>query len=104
LNVADQSTTDGEDLEIERQIKVEISNYLALPSIAIADDPLLWWKTHVNEFPKLAQAAAKYLGIPPTTADSERHFSASGNIVTPTRCSLDPEKVQMLVFLKLNCL
>ena len=39
-----------------------------LPSrpIAVKEDPLLWCTTHSNQFPKLAQLAAKYLATKPT--------------------------------------
>jgi len=56
----------------------------------------------MRHFPILAKLAACYLAIPPTSADSERQFLTAGNVVTPTRCSLEPEKVWMLVFFKLN--
>ena len=48
-------------------------SHMALPSrpIAVKEDPLLWCTTHsnqfhFNQFPKLAQLAAKYLATLPT--------------------------------------
>ena len=40
--------------------------------------------------------------VPATSIVSERVFSKSGKIVTPARCALEPDKVEMLVFLAKN--
>ena len=46
---------------------------------------------------------AKYvLGIPASSAKSERVFSAGGLTVTPTRHGLNEDKIEDLVFLSLN--
>ncbi|ELT95740.1 hypothetical protein CAPTEDRAFT_140410 [Capitella teleta] len=55
-----------------------------------------------RNFPRIALLAKKYLAIPATSAPSERVFSTAGNIVTPKRSRLNPEKVNMLVFLAHN--
>ena len=46
--------------------------------------------------------ARKYLGIPPTSAFSERVFSSSENIANEKRTWLGEEKLEMLVFLNKN--
>jgi len=66
------------------------------------DDPLKFWRVHETHFCCLVPLAKKMLGIPPTSAESERVFSCAGNIVVPTYSYLDPEKVNMLVFLNKN--
>ena len=65
-------------------------------------DPLDWWNTEHFNYPMLSQLAKKYLRICASSAASERLFSVSGNIVTPKRNSLKPEKLNMLVFLAKN--
>jgi hypothetical protein len=72
---------------------------------------LLWWKTHENKYAGLAKLAKMYLGIPATSASSEREFSTAGNIATSKRSCLLPQNVNLLVFLyenkclnKNNCL
>ena len=42
------------------------------------------------------------LSVCATSCASERLFSVSGNIVTPTRTCLNPDKVNMLVFFGLK--
>jgi len=80
----------------------EIEQYLPLPRLPHSEDPLKFWSAHATHFPCLAPLARKVLAVPPTSADSERVFSCAGNVVKPTRCSLDPEKVRMLIFMNRN--
>jgi hAT family C-terminal dimerisation region len=43
----------------------------------------------------------KYLkSIPPTSVESERCFSASGNIVTKLRCSMNDDALDAISFLR----
>jgi hypothetical protein len=65
-------------------------------------DELVYWKAKEKEYPVLAQLTRNYLGIPLSSSASERLFSESGNIVTEKRNRLNPEKVNMLVFLNKN--
>ena len=81
----------------------ELQQYLSMPRLPHTDDdPLKFWTLHETHFGCLIPLAKKMLGIPPTSAESERVFSCAGNIVVPTRTCLDPEKVKMLVFLNKN--
>ena len=86
---SDQPILSGEEREPEQ--------YLSLPRLAHADDHLKFWKVHETHFPNLTPLAKVMLGIPPTSAESERVFSCAGNIVVPTRTCLDPQKVRMVV-------
>ena len=83
-------------------INVELSLYLQEVRLDAESDPLEWWKLHEITFPMLSKVAKKFLAVPATSAASERLFSRSGKIVTPTRASLKPDKVEMLVFLSTN--
>ena len=75
-------------------IELEMSRYLATPSIMLDDDPLQWWSMHA--------AVRKYLCICGTSSSFERLFSVAGNIVRAKRSLLKPHKVGMLVFLAKN--
>ncbi|XP_078023596.1 E3 SUMO-protein ligase ZBED1-like, partial [Epinephelus lanceolatus] len=89
-------------MQLEDVTEAELNTYLMTPAIDEEDDPLAWWKVHKINFPRLCNMARKYLCVPATSAPSERLFSAGGNIVTCTRSSLKPAKVDMLVFLAKN--
>ena len=57
---------------------------------------LSWWKENQKSFPQLSLLVRKYYSIPTTSANSERAFSEAGNVLTPLRNSLKPEKVKQL--------
>ena len=79
----------------------ELEGYLT--EVVATDDPLQWWKFNCNKFPNIAALAAKYLlCIPATEIPSERSFSAAGNTVTKRRASLDPVRVDELLFIHKN--
>ncbi|XP_035848419.1 zinc finger BED domain-containing protein 1-like [Sander lucioperca] len=95
-------TSSALPLPLEDVVEAELNSYLLTPVIDGEDDPLAWWKVHNIHFPRLCNIARKYLCVPATSAPSERLFSTGGNIVTCTRSSLKPAKVDMLVFLAKN--
>ncbi|XP_071793267.1 E3 SUMO-protein ligase ZBED1-like [Asterias amurensis] len=86
----------------EETVKLQLEGYLAMPCIDSDDNPLQWWKDHERQFPTIGRIARKYLCICATSSSSERLFSTAGNVFTPTQLSLNPEKVDMLVFLAKN--
>ena len=102
LKKASDSTTTG--LSLEEKVKNKIDSYLSSPVLDIKSDitPLLWWKEHASTFPSLAKLTRKLFSVCATSCASERLFSTSGNVVTPARSCLNPDKVNMLVFLAKN--
>lgn len=80
----------------------EVERYRSESNVALNADPLQWWKSHLDKFPKLSIVAQAFLGIPGTSVPSERVFSCAGDIVTATRSCLDPDLVDKLIFLKMN--
>ena len=50
---------------------VEVSEYLALPSLANDSDPLTFRKDNRMRFPKLSKLACKYLALPSLANDSD---------------------------------
>ena len=89
-------------ISVEQQVKSELDNYITASKLDFEEDPMNWWKSHNLEYPLLARLAKKYLCACATSLPSERLFSTSGNIVTPNRCSMKPDKVDMLTFLTRN--
>ncbi|GAB0089617.1 hypothetical protein DMENIID0001_041920 [Sergentomyia squamirostris] len=79
-----------EDLERFRRVKENVP------------DTLDWWRTHGNEFPFLRKYAVAVLAIPITSAQSERNFSAAGNVCSSKRTNLSPLNVEKILFIKLN--
>ena len=65
-------------------------------------DPFCWWKEHQVTFPHISKVAQRYLCVPGTSVASERVFSTAGDIVSASRSRLDPEHVDMLIFLQKN--
>lgn len=99
-----QVTTSGSaaNLSPEQKCRNELEQYQATPKLDFEDNPLQWWKSNSSNYPLLSTVARKYLCVCATSSPSERVFSCSGNIVTPFRTSLNPQKVDMLTFLSKN--
>ena len=63
-------------------------------------NPLVYWNEQKSQLPHLANIARKVFITQASSAESERHFSAAGNIVTDLKGRPDPRTVEMLVMLK----
>ena len=84
-------------------LTIELEAYFDLPRLNTSKvDVLAWWKAQQHSLPLLAECARKYHCIPASSAPSERLFSASGNLVSQKRSSLNPKNVNMLVYLQEN--
>ncbi|CAB4396011.1 unnamed protein product [Rhizophagus irregularis] len=55
---------------------------------------------HEEEYPHLAIMAKDFLGVPATSAPSERIFSSAADVITYDRASLAPEMVHSVMCLK----
>uniref|UniRef100_A0A1I8J0Q7 Dimer_Tnp_hAT domain-containing protein n=1 Tax=Macrostomum lignano TaxID=282301 RepID=A0A1I8J0Q7_9PLAT len=107
-NVA--SATPTLTIELTReQAQKEISVYFQEPLLSRPADPkaqtvatLKWWAQNNFSYPRLAALARRYLCITPSSADSERLFSAENLIVTEKRNRLSPESAQRLLFIDTN--
>ena len=84
------------------RLSKEIDMYLSHSVIDGDEEPLEWWKANAKHLPLLSQLARKYLVIQATSSPSERLFSKAGQIATPARAQLKPDKVDKLVFLAEN--
>ncbi|CAG8498676.1 16909_t:CDS:2 [Racocetra fulgida] len=72
------------------------------PAVSNDFDPLLWWKQQQSRFPNLSKLAQKYLGVPATSAPSERIFSDTRNHISLRRSNLKLRLVSQILFLKRN--
>ena len=86
----------------EQRFQEEVERYKVSARLDFEENPLSWWKVNYLELPTLSQLARKYLCICATSSSSERLFSTAGNIATPLRSHLTPDKVEMLTFLSKN--
>lgn len=82
----------------------ELTKYLTLPLSSRNEDPLIWWKTHVLEYPNLKILVLKYLSAPPFSVHSERLFSAGKLVYSDNRNRLSPQNAEMLLFIMKNLL
>ena len=80
----------------------ELEAYLKCEDLDSEEDHLQWWNLNQKKYPTVAHIARKYLCIPATSSSSERVFSTGGNIITPQRSCLNPDKVNQLIFLAHN--
>ena len=76
--------------------------YELLPYAPSFVDQFERWKNHQEQFPLLSHLVRIVFPVPAASSKSERVFSASGNVVTAKRASLNPEKVEDLVIVKCN--
>ena len=51
-------------------------------------DPLMRWKQHQQEFPRLTRMTRQYLAVPASSASPERLFSSVGLVRSDLRGSL----------------
>ncbi len=53
--------------------------------VPLDTDPLMWWKQHVQEFPRPARMSRQDLAVPATSASPERLFSSVGLVKSDLR-------------------
>uniref|UniRef100_A0A1B0CN59 Putative hat family c-terminal dimerization region n=1 Tax=Lutzomyia longipalpis TaxID=7200 RepID=A0A1B0CN59_LUTLO len=80
----------------------QLNSYINMLQIHHDSNPLEWWKNQKERFPLVFQEAQKFLGIPATSASSERTFSTAGQILRARRSALKSENVNTLIFLAQN--
>ncbi|CAI6367856.1 unnamed protein product [Macrosiphum euphorbiae] len=82
----------GDEVHDIKDASTQYHCYLAEPQQRYNFDPFEWWKSHGKKYPLEADLAKKYLSIPATSVSLEPIFSTAGNVVTPKRNCLSPEK------------
>lgn len=87
------SSPDATDCE------AQVDYYLRDIAPSLDINPLNWWKLNATRFPKLATLARHYLCVPGVALPVS---SESGQTFATMRARLDPEHVNMLIFLNRN--
>ncbi|CAF1361809.1 unnamed protein product [Rotaria sp. Silwood1] len=83
--------------DVKRQIQIYENTSYELPE---DNNPLIFWRDQQSTLPILSKIAKSIYVIQASSAESERHFSMAGRIVTEERSQLDPECVESIVVLK----
>ena len=73
-----------------------------MPDELSSVDQLEWGKHHETQFPLLAKLVKVVFPVPAASSKSEQVSSVAGNVVTPKRAKLNPEKVEDLVVVNCN--
>ena len=63
-------------------------------------DPLAWWRSNKNFYPRIWRIAEEVLACPATSSPAERSFSVAGLTITKKRNALAPSTAKDLIFLK----
>lgn len=67
--------------------------------LKLHDDVFEWWHKNKFVFPCLHKLAMQHLIVPATSADSERVFSTTGNVLSARRSRLTGIHANMIIFL-----
>lgn len=81
-------------------IPSDYDRYLSLPMLSSNADVFEFWKANTFSFPTLAAMAKDYLTVQASSVPSERAFSSGTDLVTPNRCSMGGNAIEMTQFLK----
>ena len=58
---------------------------MRVQQVANDTDPLMWWKQHQEEFPRLSRMTREYLTVPASGASPERLFISVGLVKSDLR-------------------
>ena len=75
------------DVDVD-SVEAEVNAYTRVQQVPLDTDPLMWWKQHVQEFPRLVRMVRQHLAVPATSASPERLFSSVGLVKSDLRGSL----------------
>lgn len=78
--------------------EAQVDYYLRDIAPSLDINPLNWWKVNAPRFPKLATLARHYLCVPAVALP----LSENGQTFATLRARLDPEHVNMIIFLNRN--
>ncbi|GBP41625.1 Zinc finger BED domain-containing protein 1 [Eumeta japonica] len=81
---------------------ITIRQYLEERIIPRNECPLKWWQARAILYPELSNLVEKYLSVMVTSVPSERTFSKSGQILSERRSSIQPKRMEKILFLNIN--
>lgn len=86
--------------DITQQIEKYIHKFEKTPESDC--DILAFWKANQADVPDLARFARSILGIPASSATSERLFSQAGKTISETRTKISAARAEQLIFINTN--
>lgn len=102
-NTTQPNTQRTEKQNLNQAILAEIQRYLILPSVKIDDKNIMtWWNEREQDFPILSEVAFFVLASPSASAAAERKFSIAGQILSPRRSRLMPDRLDAMLVLGSN--
>uniref|UniRef100_UPI0037E95D52 E3 SUMO-protein ligase ZBED1-like isoform X2 n=1 Tax=Semicossyphus pulcher TaxID=241346 RepID=UPI0037E95D52 len=85
------------------ELDVLLNKYLAYTPTSERSNPFAWWRhTGMTMFRELSKLALKKLGVVSTAVPLERAFSSAGDRFCSQRSSIEPENLNMVLFLNSN--
>jgi len=58
--------------------ETELNTYMRVQQVSKDTDPLMWWKHHQEEFPRLSRITSQYLTVTSSSSSPERLFISVG--------------------------
>ncbi|XP_033478728.2 E3 SUMO-protein ligase ZBED1 [Epinephelus lanceolatus] len=84
-------------------LRAVLDRYMDHESTSETSNPLSWWRhTGKQHYGELSQLALKKLGVVSTAVPLERAFSDEGDRFCKLRSSIEPENLNMILFLNSN--
>ena len=99
---SDSDDEDGGGQQRKETAQEELRRFVISDSLHRDEDPLLWWRQHEDNFPRLSKVARDVLGTPATSTPAERMFSPGGLVASQQRASIKPQNLDAIVFLSRN--
>lgn len=78
----------------------EYVRYFNEPLTEYGTNVLQFWKRNAFNYPILSSMAKDYLTVHASSVPAERAFSSGVDLVTPNRCSMSGETIEITQFLK----
>ncbi|CAH1113487.1 unnamed protein product [Psylliodes chrysocephalus] len=78
----------------------KMTRYLRSPLMPLNTNPLEWWKTQKNTYPKLSKAANVYLSTVATSVPADRLFFKAGQTITDRRNRISAKKLNKILFMQ----
>lgn len=97
-----QRNTNPKALASCADLSNQLRKFSVLERLPLDTNILHWWEENKHDNADLYRLASIALAVPCTQVSVERAFSGFGQVLTPARTKLGKEKLEMVLFIKLN--